>query len=315
MPVGASGRGPALPRPVPFAPWRHPTPEPVEFWSTWHADPLAALLLVVAAAAYAWWLVAARRRGARWSAWRTLSFVVALALFAVLQFGIVGQHDRELRWAFTLRLALLFFAVPTFAALAAPVSLLRVGGPARWSAAADHAMGSRPLRMLGNAIVAPVVGLVLFAALLTPLAATVRESGAWATAITVLVPVLGFTLLAPLSEPGVLRSPTFVTVEFLLAFVELLLDAVPGIVLRVSDHVLDGSLVHAVGQPWFPSPLRDQHLAGELLWFIAEVADVPVLVMLFVRWQRTDRREARSVDALTDEEMAELTRAHLQRRG
>ncbi len=105
------------------------------------------------------------------------------------------------------------------------------------------------------------------------------------------------------------------TVEFLLAFVELLLDAVPGIVLRVSNHVLDGSLVHAVGQPWFPSPLRDQHLAGDLLWFIAEVADVPVLVMLFVRWQRTDRREASSVDALSDEEMAELTRAHLQRRG
>ncbi|MDM7891933.1 cytochrome c oxidase assembly protein [Curtobacterium caseinilyticum] len=300
---------------------RHPTPEPAEFWSTWHVDPLAAVLLVVAAGTYGSWLVGARRRRARWSGWRTLSFVLALALFTVLQFGIVGQYDQELRWAFTLRLALLFFAVPTFAALAAPVSLLRAGGPVRWSEVADRVMGSRPVRVLGNAIVAPVVGLVLFAVLLTPLSATMRESGVWASAITVLVPVLGFTLLAPLSEPGVLRSSTFVTVEFLLAFVELLLDAVPGIVLRVTNHVLDGSLahagalVHAVSQPWFPSPLRDQHLAGDLLWFIAEIADVPVLVMLFVRWQRTDRREARSVDALSDEEMAELTRAHLQRRG
>jgi len=294
---------------------RHPTPGPAEFWSTWHADPLAAVLIVVATTAYGWWLVGARRRGAHWSAWRTLSFVVALVLFAVLQFGIVGQDDQELRWAFTLRLALLFFAVPTFAALAAPVSLLRLGGPSGWSAATDRVLGSRPVRVLGNAIVAPVVGLVLFAVLLTPLSAVVRESSVWAALVTVSVPVLGFTVLGPLSEPGVLRSSTFVTVEFLLAFVELLLDAVPGIVLRVSDHVLDGSLVHAVGQPWFPSPLRDQHLAGELLWFIAEVADVPVLVMLFVRWQRTDRREARSVDALSDEEMAELTRAHLQRRG
>ena len=273
------------------------------------------VLLTVAAATYGWWLVGARRRRARWSGWRTLAFVLALALFAVLQCGIVGRYDQELRWAFTLRLALLFFAVPTFAALAAPVSLLRVGGPTRWSAAADRVMASRPVRVLGNAIVAPVVGLVLFAVLLTPLSAVVRESPVWAAAITVLVPVLGFTLLAPLSEPGVLRSSTFVTIEFLLAFVELLLDAVPGIVLRVSGHVLDGSLVHAVGQPWFPSPLRDQHLAGDLLWFIAEVADVPVLVMLFVRWQRTDRREARSVDALSDEEMDALTREHLSRRG
>jgi len=273
------------------------------------------VLLVVGAVAYGSWLVGARRRGARWSPWRTVSFVLALALFGVLQFGIVGRYDQDLRWAFTLRLALLFFAVPTFAALAAPVSLLRAGGPEGLARAADRVMHSRPVRVAGNAIVAPVVGLVLFAVLLTPLAAVIRESSVWAAAITVLVPVLGFGLLAPLSEPGVLRSSTFVTVEFLLAFVELLLDAVPGIVLRVSNHVLDGSLVQVVGQPWFPTPLRDQHLAGDLLWFIAEVADVPVLVMLFIRWQRTDRREARSVDALSDEEMDALTRAHLERRG
>ena len=83
-------------------------------------------------------------------------------------------------------------------------------------------------------------------------------------------------------------------------------EAVPGIVLRITNHVLDGSVVQAVGQPWFPSPLRDQHLAGDLLWFIAEVADVPVLIALFVRWQRSDRREAREVDDLTDEQMDEM---------
>lgn len=129
------------------------------------------------------------------------------------------------------------------------------------------------------------------------------------------VPALGFGLLAPLSEVGVLVSSTFATAEFLLAFVELVVDAVPGIVLRITNHVLDGSLVPVVGRAWYPSPLQDQHLAGDLLWFIAEVADIPVLVALFIRWQRTDRREARAVDALTDEQMDELTRAHLQRRG
>jgi cytochrome c oxidase assembly factor CtaG len=93
-----------------------------------------------------------------------------------------------------------------------------------------------------------------------------------------------------------------------------MLDAIPGIVLRITNPVLDGATVMVSGPAWFPSPLRDQHLAGDLLWFIAEVADVPVLISLFVRWQRTDRREARDVDALTDEEMDALTRAHLSRR-
>jgi len=276
---------------------------------------LAAVLIGVAAITYGWWVVGAARRGARWPWWRSLAFLGALVLFGILQFGIVGVYDQQLRWAFVLRLALLFFAVPTFAAFAAPVSLLRTGGPDRLAQTATAMLRSRPARFLGNAIVSPVIALALFCVLLTPFAATIRESPVWATAITVLVPVLGFTLLTPLSEPGVLRSSTFVTVEFLLAFVELMADAIPGIVLRITNHVLDGSVVQAVGQPWFPSPLRDQHLAGDLLWFIAEVADIPVLISLFIRWQRTDRREARTIDALTDEEMEELTRAHLQRRG
>ena len=104
------------------------------------------------------------------------------------------------------------------------------------------------------------------------------------------------------------------TAEFLLAFVELMLDAIPGIVLRITNSVLDHATTMAAGPAWFPSPLRDQHLAGDLLWFIAEVADVPVLVLLFLRWQRSDRREARAVDALTDEQMDALTREHLTRR-
>ncbi len=270
---------------------------------------------MVAAVAYGWWVIGAARRGTRWPWWRTLAFALALGLFVVLQFGIVGVYDQQLRWAFVLRAALLFFAVPAFAALAAPVPLLRTGGPARLARAADAAMGSRPVRLLGNAIVAPVVALVLFGVLLTPLSSVVRGSEGWAVALTAGLPVLGFALLAPLSEPGVLRSSTFVTAEFLLAFVELVLDAVPGIVLRITNHVLDGSVVTVTGRPWSPSPLQDQHLAGELLWFIAEVADVPVLIALFVRWQRTDRREARDVDALTDEQVEAMTRAHLERRG
>ncbi|TDN41627.1 cytochrome c oxidase assembly factor CtaG [Curtobacterium flaccumfaciens] len=273
------------------------------------------MLIAVAAVTYGWWVVGAARRGTPWPWWRSLAFLASLVLFGILQFGIVGLYDRELRWAFVLRLALLFFAVPTFAALAAPVSLLRTGGPARLAQTATAVLRSRPARFLGNAIVSPLIALALFCVLLTPLSATIRESAGWATAITVLVPMLGFGLLTPLSEPGILRSSTFVTIEFLLAFVELLADAVPGIVLRITNHVMDHSVVQAVGQSWFPSPLRDQHLAGDLLWFIAEVADVPVLIALFVRWQRSDRREARSVDALSDEEMEALTRAHLERRG
>lgn len=297
-------------------------PSPSLFWSIWHVDPLAGVMIVLAAAAYGTWLTRAVRAGHRWPWWRVLPFVAALGLFAVLQFGVVGVYDCELRWAFTLRLALLFFAVPTFASLGAPIALLRLGGPAGTIAVVERLLHSRAVRLLGNAIVSPLIALALFSVLLTPLSATIRQSPGWAIAITVLVPMLGFALLAPLSEPEVLRSSTFVTAEFLLAFVELMLDAIPGIVLRITGHVLDGVTVAAgaagsgvAAQPWFPSPLRDQQLSGDLLWFIAEIADIPVLIALFVRWNRTDRREASAVDALTDEEIEALTQEHLRRHG
>jgi len=271
-------------------------------------------MILVAGAAYGRWIVIARRRGNRWPILRSGAFLMALVLFAVLQFGIVGVYDRELRWAFTLRLALLLFAVPAFAALAAPIALVRMAAHARTIAVADGVLHSPPVQFLGTAIVSPIVALAVFTVLLTPMSAALRTSAVGAVAITVLVPMLGFALIAPLAEPDLSRSSTFITAEFLLAFVELILDAIPGIVLRITNTVLDGAArTTTVGPAWFPSPLRDQHLAGDLLWFIAEVADIPVLIALFVRWQRSDRREAASVDELSDEEMATLTQAHLDR--
>ncbi|MBK5238159.1 MAG: cytochrome c oxidase assembly protein [Actinomycetales bacterium] len=63
---------------------------------------------------------------------------------------------------------------------------------------------------------------------------------------------------------------------------------------------------------WFPNPLRDQQLSGDLLWAIAEVVDIPVLALLFITWRRSDKRDAKAIDKLTDEQMDELMKAHLR---
>jgi cytochrome c oxidase assembly factor CtaG len=101
----------------------------------------------------------------------------------------------------------------------------------------------------------------------------------------------------------------------LLAFVELVIDAIPGILIRLSGTVLDKlPAISGVHPIWWPSPIRDQQLSGDLLWFIAEIADIPVLIILFIRWSRVDRKEARSYDELSDEEMDALTQEHLRTR-
>jgi putative membrane protein len=288
-------------------------PVPAVFWSTWHVDPVAAVMLAAAVWVYGRWIVVARARGERWSFLRSLSFVAALVVFAVAQFGIVGEYSNVLRWAFTLRLAALFFAVPGLAALGAPISLARLGGSPRTIAVVDRVMAWRPVRVLGNAIVSSIIPLGMFGLLLTPLSATLRTSDVVGVLVTVCIPALGFVLIAPTAEPGIERSSTFLTAEFLLTFVELMVDALPALILRVNNVVFDGMLRVPAGPAWFPSALRDQHLAGDVLIFIAEMADIPVLIALFVRWQRADKREASSIDALTDDEVEALSAEHLAR--
>lgn len=268
---------------------------------------------MTAAGLYLGGIVRLGRRGHRWPARFTVAFLSGLAAYAVVSFGFLGAESTGLRWAFTTRIALLLFVVPALVAVGRPVALARVAlGPAG-RRRVDAAMRSLPVRAVGNAIVAPVFACAVFVVFLTPVAAVLRESPWSQAAFSVLTPLAGLLLVLPIAAHSVIRTGFFVTVEFLLAFVELVLDAIPGLLLRLNDTVLDHAPAVAGAVPgWFPHPLHDQHLSGDLLWFIAEVADVPVLVLLFLRWMRLDRREGRRLDELSDEEMEELTRQHLR---
>jgi putative membrane protein len=83
-------------------------------------------------------------------------------------------------------------------------------------------------------------------------------------------------------------------------FLELLADAVPGIVLRLSSHPATSYFDVRLVQPWSPTPSRDQQSAGGILWAVAELLDLPFLVLVFARWIRADAREAEAVDAALD---------------
>ncbi|WP_307812128.1 cytochrome c oxidase assembly protein [Lacisediminihabitans changchengi] len=270
--------------------------------------------LVVAGGLYGGSVGMLRRRGIRWPPLRTLAFfALGLGSFAVVQFGFLGAWSTELRWAFTTRIALLLFAVPGLLSLGSPVQLGRAalaGLPLRML---EAVLRSRPVRIMGTAVFAPLFALAAFSVFLTPLAGSLRESAVAGDLITVVVPLIGLVMVLPIVEHTTQRASFFITVEFLLVFVELVADAIPAIMIRLNAHVLDmvGPVLGALPS-WFPTRLHDQHLSGDFLWFIAEVADVPILILLFIRWSRIDRTEARSLDDLSDEEMDALTREHLR---
>lgn len=281
---------------------------------SWTVNWAALTMLAVAALLYARGLRAARRLGVRWPAWRAAVFYgPGLGSFALLASGFTQVYSHDLRWAFTLKVTCYLFLVPLLAAAGRPVSLARATLGPVGRARLEAFLGSWPLRLLNNTVVAALLGLGLFVLFLTPVFYPLRTSPGWDAVLTVAVPLVGLLMAAPIIEDGSASEATpLIVVEFIFVFIELVADAVPGIMMRVSPDVLDGAVQALTGHPgWMPTPLRDQQLAGDLLWFLAEVLDIPLVILMFSRLARSDRREARAFDEISDEELEAMTREHL----
>lgn len=288
------------------------TPPVPQFLTTWRADPLTIGVILVASVAYLLGVRAARRRGHAWPLRRTLMFFgLGLGSYAVIELGFLGTFSAELRWAFTTRIALLIFIVPTLVAAGQPLALVENATGPVGAERMSRVLNWRIFRLFGNAIFATIFVAALFCLFLTPVSWLLRGTPWIEAALGVAVPLFGMVMVLPLAAAAGITTGFFITVEFLLGFVEMLIDSIPGILMRINETVLDHAPVITGAGSWWPNPLRDQQLSGDMMWLIAEVADAPILVILAIRWMRLDRREARSYDDLTDEEYEALTQAHL----
>lgn len=159
-----------------------------------------------------------------------------------------------------------------------------------------------------NAMFLTLFTAAVFCLFVAPIVGVLRTSPVIGEAIRAVTVVVGLVLMVPMMALTCLHASTFLAIEFLLAFVELVIDSIPGILMRLNDTVIDG-ITTVAGTGWWPNPLHDRHLAGDLPWFIAEAADGPVLILL-LRWARRDRAEAADFDTLTHEAREALVQAH-----
>jgi cytochrome c oxidase assembly factor CtaG len=283
--------------------------------TAWQIDWAAAALITVSAVLYALGLKAAAARGHRHPVWRTLAFYfLGLGLLAVLTCGFPGVFSSQLRWAFTLKISLLLFVVPLLIGLGKPISLARAALPVRGVDRLNTVLAHRAVRLAGNSMAAPLLGLALFSTFLTPAFYTLRTAPLAEALLVIGVPLLGLMMALPIiEEADFRRSSAFFILEFVFVFIELLVDAVPGILLRLNGQVLDHMTTVPSATGWFPDALRDQQLAGDVLWFICEIVDLPLIILMFIRFSRSDKREAIGFDDLTDEQLDELNAEHLRR--
>jgi putative membrane protein len=259
------------------------------------------VFVVALLAAYVVGVRRATARGGSWPAVRTALFVVlGVGSYAAVTLGFLGVYSPYLRWAFAAQAALLLLVVPALLALGRPVDLARKALSDNGCARLERLIRSWPARTLSHPIGGPATLLVLLLLFLTPLPPEVRAHPAALAAAQVLLPVLGLVVVLPVAAGEEPASSTTMAIGFLFAFVELIADAVPGILLRLHTGIIGGAAALSSMPSWLPSPLRDQQLSGDVLWFIGEAIDLPFLAWLVVRWIRADQREAAIVDARLD---------------
>ncbi|MCW2694102.1 MAG: Cytochrome c oxidase caa3-type, assembly factor CtaG-related protein [Mycobacterium sp.] len=257
--------------------------------------PLVAAALTVAGTAAG--MARLRRSGGFWRATRwgwTAAGVVGLLVCAV---GPVPAAEQRLAWVRVSVLCALLLGVPPLLAAGRPVSLY----------AASGARGGVALRRwlsdgVGAFLVGPLTG-----PLLVPLGfSVVLFTGVWHVSVTsalaqallgfLLVPIGLLVALPLVGESGEDASGGMLAAGLLIGFIELLADAIPGIALRLRTHLLDPGWALAAHGGNAHAALADQRLAGAILWAVAELIDLPFLVLVFRRWVTNDVREQARVD-------------------
>ncbi|GIH18904.1 cytochrome c oxidase assembly protein [Rugosimonospora africana] len=282
-------------------------------WSSWYFDPVITVIVIGAAYAYLTGMRRVQRTGTRWPAGRTLAFLGPglLGLVAVTM-ASPAVYARVTFSIHAVQLIVLLMVVPFLLALGRPIALAQAalsdGGARRF----DAILRSRYARFVTVPVVSPLLlAVVPIAIYFTPLYSLTLTNPVVASVSRVLLLIFGILVLVPLWEAGSINVHVPYALMLFFSLIELLADAVPGIVLRLDTHPIASTYYATMPRVWSQTVLGDQHLGADLLWCIGEAIDVPVLALLIIQWIRSDARDAASVDLTLDQ--AALEEASVER--
>ncbi|MHA3704371.1 cytochrome c oxidase assembly protein [Jatrophihabitans sp. YIM 134969] len=265
--------------------------------TAWTLQPAAVLVAVVVLVLYA--RAVARTPG--WPVRRSVAFGIGVAVFVWTSCGFLELYGHTLFWVWTVQALVLLLVVPVLVMAGQPLELAR-----RRRARLGRLTDTAPGRVLTSPVVGPLlVPAVTSVLVFGPLAgwAVAHPPVEWLTQLGVLV--VGCAIALPLVAASSRATSLAVGLALAVGVFELLLDAVPGFALRFQTHITTAyfdlrpaadQLVAAL------TPIKDQQRAGGIVWVVAELLDLPFVILLFRQWVKADARDARSVDTVLDAE-------------
>ncbi len=264
----------------------------------WRPDYVMIVVIALLAYGYARTRRTAAATGISWARHRDVVFGVGMAALIWTTQGFPQARSFQLMWVWMTQDLLLLLIIPIIVMSAQPLSLVTAvhgedNAPAR-------VLATRSMRFLGSPLVSPVLVPVLCMLLIFGGLGAFSLSSVWAGGLVHLILLTAGILIAlPLVNMDDRRTSLAVGLSLAVGFVELILDAFPGIALRFQTHM---TLIHFAGsRPSFsPVPIDDQHIAGGILWVVAEVLDLPFLILAATAWIKADARDAAQIDAELD---------------
>lgn len=261
-------------------------------FSAWHFDPVAFAFVALLGACYAWGMRRAFVAGNGWPWWRGLAFVVlGLGGIVVCTMSSFAVYQHAVPWAFAVQITMLMTVVPVALAAGDPVGLLRAACSEASRDRLNRVLAGRVARVLTFPLVAAVLGVVVqmllfFGPFLKP-----ALEHSWVMNVVYLVALVAGSLLAwPLLGDDLLPAWCTPPLRMLLAALDGLLDAIPGIALTAAGTLIADGYFRTHRPSWTTDVLADQHLAGGLAVAVSEVVAIPLLVMLFFQWARSELR-------------------------
>ena len=271
--------------------------------TAWGLDPVVPVLGLGLCVAYVLGVRRVLDRCGSWPVLRSVAFVIGVLAAVAVADGPVGSAAHRSFSAFTTQVVVLLVVAPVPLAFGRPLTLAVAALPDRAAARIRAALDGRLLRTFGSPMVGPLlVPVALAAVFFTPvLQASLTHLVAYEVLHLVLL-ALGFLFALPLAGERGEEGALALAVGLFVGFAELLLDALPGIVVRLDTHLLAAPFYLRTATA--AAALRDQQLGGAILWGLGESLDIPFLAILLVRWMHADAREAARVDRALDAQAA-----------
>ncbi len=270
----------------------------------WTVDLFVTANLLLVTSLYLIGVRALAMKGLRWSALRTLSFLIAMALLAIAYLGPFETLAHTYFWAHMSQHLIVMMLAAPFIVLSCPVALTVLATTGRTRAAIIKGLRSS----VGLFLVNPVVTWLLFFTVLigshvTPVMEWVlTDHDAMAYVERPLYLVAALLFYYPLIGNDMCARRPRPAMRLLSLSLMMIPETALGAVIFLAPVTLYPSYVAAttaVGA----DPLVDQQLAGAMMWALAMVIDSIWMMVAAVEWWRSEERKTAILERREREEV------------